>query len=71
MRVCAALAAFALCALQAHAVGSLPALNFSSLKAGDPLPDDWRLVTSPRIPHQTRYTLVSDESVTVLRAESQ
>lgn len=70
MRLRAALAGFALCALQAHAAGGLPALNFSALKVGDPFPDDWRLVTSPGIPRHTRYTLVSDGSVTVLRAES-
>jgi len=67
----AALAALALCALSAHAAGGIPALEFSAFKAGDPLPEDWRLVTSPGIPRHTRYTLVSDRSVTVLRAESE
>jgi hypothetical protein len=67
----AALFALALFALPAHAAERIPALNFSELKAGDPLPTDWRLVTSRGIPRHTRYTLVSDRSVTVLRAESE
>jgi hypothetical protein len=71
LSVRATLSALALFALSAYAVERVPALDFSAFKAGDPLPADWRLVTSPRIPRHTRYVLVSEQSVTVLRAESE
>lgn len=71
MRARIAVFALALLALPAYAVERVPALEFSVLEAGDPLPGDWRLVTSPRIPRHTRYALVSEQSVTVLRAQSE
>lgn len=71
MNVRAAVIALCLCTTQAQSAENIPALLFSALQPGSSLPSEWRIVSSPRIPRHTRYTLVSDGSVTVLRADSQ
>jgi hypothetical protein len=48
----------------------LAVANFSSLQTGDELPDEWELVTIPRIPRHTQYMLASVDGATVLRAEA-
>ncbi len=43
---------------------------FSALRPGDALPASWTLRDSPNIKAHTRYALVDDGGVTVLRAEA-
>jgi len=66
-----ALSALCLLVTQAQAVETVPAFAFSRLQPSGPLPSEWRLVASPKIPRHTRYALTSDDGVTVLLAESE
>jgi hypothetical protein len=67
---------FLLCALAliAGAVAAAPSersvAEFSALRPGAALPDEWQITTLPRIERHTRYVLAEDDGVTVLRAES-
>lgn len=45
--------------------------DFSRLQPGNELPDEWELVTIPRIPRHTQYMLASVDGATVLRAEAE
>lgn len=60
-----------LVATPALAEEAVAAFAFSRLQPGVALPSDWRQVTSPKIPRHTRYSVVADEGVTVLRADSE
>lgn len=44
--------------------------NFSSYRPGKDIPSDWAPMTFDKIDRHTRYTLVSEEGTTVIRAES-
>ncbi|HFD92561.1 MAG TPA: DUF3047 domain-containing protein [Gammaproteobacteria bacterium] len=44
--------------------------RFSSLRPGSGLPPGWRPLTFPKISRHTRYLLVEDQGVTVVKAES-
>jgi hypothetical protein len=64
-----ALAVFSLLTPLAQSQDRLDVFAFSTLRPGAALPREWREVTSPRL-DRTRYSLVADKGVTVLRAES-
>ncbi len=49
----------------------VPAIIFSTLQAGAAIPDTLRVIGNNKSKPQTRYTLVSDEGATVLRADAQ
>ena len=69
-RLAFAAAACALTALAWPQTDRLPVSVFSALKAGAVLPDQWKpLGVSTSFP-RTRYTLVDDGGVTVLRADA-
>ncbi|HZP92713.1 MAG TPA: DUF3047 domain-containing protein [Burkholderiales bacterium] len=65
-------AAWVLLVVCAHAQSGdrIEVADFSRLAPGASLPAQWREVTVSRIPRHTRYTLVSDAGVTVLRAQA-
>ena len=52
------------------ASADIPVAEFSALGAGDALPAQWQPTELPGIERHTRYSLVEDNGVTVLRAES-
>ena len=54
----------------AHAQESLQAGNFSKFPAGGSLPSQWTPLTFRNVEAHTRYSLVTDAGVTVLKAES-
>ncbi|MFN0160989.1 MAG: DUF3047 domain-containing protein [Burkholderiales bacterium] len=67
----------ALVCLGAAATSAIPqaqtviaAGRFSALKADGSLPPEWKPLTFRKVERQTRYTLVSEGGVTVLKAES-
>ncbi|UCH49925.1 MAG: DUF3047 domain-containing protein [Betaproteobacteria bacterium] len=51
-------------------VQRLLAADFSNLRPGDGLPDEWELITISRIPRHTQYTLTDVDGSTVLQAEA-
>jgi len=69
-RVCVALAA---CSVPAFAWGQADTLAigaFSALQAGTALPHNWQPLGVSRTKPRTRYTLVDDNGVTVVRADA-
>jgi len=44
--------------------------EFSTLQASDPLPDNWKSIEFESIEQQTRYSLVTEDGRTVVRADS-
>jgi hypothetical protein len=64
---------FLVCIAPGVVFGSAPEAvqvgHFSAMKAGDPL-RDWEPLTFDNIDAHTRYTLVTDDGITVLRADS-
>ncbi len=66
----ALLLALALASSAWAAVDLLPVAAFSALRPGTALPADWTPITSANISTATRYTLVDDGGVTVVRADS-
>ena len=60
------LGAFAL----AQSSGGINVITFSTLQAGAALPDTLHVIGVNKNKAQTRYTLVNDEGVTVLRADA-
>ena len=55
---------------RAAAQASIPAMPFSSLRPGAPLPEWLELQTFPSRPRHTEFALVADEGGTVLRARA-
>jgi hypothetical protein len=52
------------------AVVMIPVATFSALQPGAALPPDWAPLQTAGISAHTRYTLINDSGVTVLRADS-
>ena len=59
-----------LVARRAAAQASIPAMPFSSLQPGAPLPEWLRLQSFPSRPRHTEFALVADQGRTVLRARA-
>lgn len=57
-------------ALPARAAEPLYAMRFSTLRAGAPLPEEYRTYAFAGQERHTRYQLVAEEGVTVLRARA-
>lgn len=71
MRRRAFLAAAAAMALPVRAQEPIHALRFSALRAGTPLPEDYRTYAFAGQERRTQYTLVEDQGTTVLRARAE
>ena len=63
-------AAFCMTATALSQSGSLPVAAFSALQPGSALPDPWKPLSISSTKNATRYTLVSEDGVTVIRADS-
>ena len=69
-RLAIAIAACCMAAAALSQTDPLVVAAFSALQAGAPLPEIWKPLRVASAKDPTRYTLVNDSGVTVLRAES-
>ncbi len=69
-RLAIALAACCVAVLAWAQTDALIAAGFSALKAGAPLPENWKPLNVTSAKQATRYTLVDDSGITVVRAEA-